>query len=291
MHPKFGFGTSTADQPFRDWAGELWVDYDLSRSPVESFRNTCINAASLHTNKLNGKLCVLLSGGLDSEIALRSFILSNADVEAFTFDTGVNAYDLNHAKRICAELNIKHHIYSIDLLDYFKSKSFEITREFYQYNIFWVYLTFLGFEYIIDKLNMIPVAATGNPDFSFSQNQIYCYTDTSRGRTMGYYWAQENNVDKIVPAFHFDTNIIRSYVFNNEVERANTTYHHMRYEKSGWYWYEKHLKQNMYLLQWPELIPRFNIDGNEDIFRELANIFSKYPVTVNMKPASNQIMY
>lgn len=286
---KFGFGQDRTNR-FSDWTGEFWIDVDLKPNLV-SFRDECINVAKMHTARINKKICVLMSGGMDCEVLLRSFLTAGADVIALTIDTGFNSYDVGHAKRICNELKVEHHIKHVNIFDYLGSSAFLATYDKIKFNSYWVYMSFIGYEYILEHLNATPVGGHGDVFFSFSPDQKTCFMEVLRGSVIGHYWAHVYGEDKIIPAFFFEENIINSYVFQEEIARANSTFNWPRSNWGETYWYVKHLKQTAFLKEWPELMPRFKVDGNESIFVELHKIFNKLPKVITSNSAMQRIPY
>ena len=60
------------------------------------------------------KVCVALSGGLDSSLVLAQAARVRSDVEAVTVCLNSNSDELENARRLCSRYNVRHHIVVLD---------------------------------------------------------------------------------------------------------------------------------------------------------------------------------
>jgi len=68
------------------------------------------------------KPCVYFSGGLDSELVLRSYIDIGADpiVNIFRFEDHINEYDVSYAIVVCESLGIKYNVIDFNIAKFFE---------------------------------------------------------------------------------------------------------------------------------------------------------------------------
>jgi len=106
------------------------AEVDNGGSFVESLMAT---AKTLHVRHGND-LRFFLSGGLDSEVALRMFHQQGlaVDVVVLEFTDDLNRPDVDSAQTLCAELNILPKIVTIDPVAFFHSGDWQRIAETYQ---------------------------------------------------------------------------------------------------------------------------------------------------------------
>lgn len=92
---------------------------------VGSFKKELINASFSVMEHCNTKPTILLSGGLDSEIMLRSFlaIRSNPDVIIVRYENDYNLYDVSHAIVICEMMQVKYKIIDFSLKKFYETEA------------------------------------------------------------------------------------------------------------------------------------------------------------------------
>lgn len=131
--PSRGFNfyyNSNKDQKFRYQETDNWqVEYPLSSRPQGDFVSECISAAT-QLSKF-AKPLLMFSGGIDSEVMVRSFKESGCNFDVCIADyNGLNNHDIVYAFECCEELQIVPIIVSVDLeefwskeLEFFANKS------------------------------------------------------------------------------------------------------------------------------------------------------------------------
>ena len=90
---------------------------------VGSFKDEMLTAARSTMEYYSGlKPCIYFSGGLDSELVLRSYIDIGADpiVNIFRFENHINEYDVSYAIVICEMLGVKYNIIDFNLAKFFE---------------------------------------------------------------------------------------------------------------------------------------------------------------------------
>jgi len=117
----FQFGYNNIPFNFRKTPDDKWfVRYGSCERPPLNFHDECLATAKLIRSKTNQSLHVMFSGGVDSEVALRSFYESEIPVEAaiLRYKSDLNIHDVSWAIVICDKFNIPYRIYELDLLDF-----------------------------------------------------------------------------------------------------------------------------------------------------------------------------
>lgn len=74
--------------------------------------------------------CIFLSGGLDSELILRSYIDIKSKIKVYIvkYENNLNEYDFYFANKICKELNIKPNIINFNLKKFFENDAEKISE-------------------------------------------------------------------------------------------------------------------------------------------------------------------
>jgi hypothetical protein len=99
---------------------------------VGTFKEELYKAASSTLDFYPGlKPCVFFSGGVDSELILRSYIDIGADPLAYIvrYEDDINAYDVNMAVTVCKLLNVKYRIIDFNLKTFFENDAESIAAE------------------------------------------------------------------------------------------------------------------------------------------------------------------
>jgi hypothetical protein len=99
----------------------------LKDVPTDNTKSYLDMSHSILANK--GKLNVLLSGGQDSELLLRTIMSLGLDYSVTTMklvvdDCIVNTQDLYYSEMFCRENNVKQNIITLDVYDFFESKKY-----------------------------------------------------------------------------------------------------------------------------------------------------------------------
>jgi hypothetical protein len=135
---------------------------------VKNFKEEVLLNASLTRDCFTEPFDLLFSGGADSEIVLRSYHELNIPVNVFIFkyENNYNFFDVSHALRICNELNIEPKVVDFNLQKFFENDAYETWATGY-------YLSSgqLPLMKMMDYLDNIPIAGSGNPVWIYHSNQ------------------------------------------------------------------------------------------------------------------------
>jgi len=167
-HYKFGYN------------GEYWNDrksvYDQwffsvgeCKSYLE-FNEELKNAARLLHLKCDGyNPTILFSGGIDSELCVKTFLDLNLPFNVAIGDwAGYNSYDINYAISFCEKHNLNYKIYHLNLLNFFESSFCEylinITKTDNLYTLPQMWLM---------SQTKFPVLGNGEPDLYLNENNMW----------------------------------------------------------------------------------------------------------------------
>lgn len=157
-HFKFGYNKNWfVDRVSQD---DNWsVQYGQCERPIKDWREECKLAASIIYDKRQGlPIDLLFSGGLDSEIMLRSFyeIKVPFNVHFVDYET-YNRYDKRWAEKVCESLNLKLNIHTLDIKSFWLSndclKIADISK--------CVSPQLLTQQWLMSKVDGIPVLGSG----------------------------------------------------------------------------------------------------------------------------------
>jgi hypothetical protein len=126
-HYQFGWHGEIFNQidPFNEDLTFTWKIGKI-RKKVD-WREACLMAAQhMWTNCPDPYVMVCFSGGIDSEVAIRSFLECNIPVKAAIckFKNNLNSYDVNHAVEFCRKNEVEYYFFELDVLEFLFSENF-----------------------------------------------------------------------------------------------------------------------------------------------------------------------
>ena len=111
---------------------ELRTIYTKMDRPLLSFKEELIEAAKSTLDHYSGlKPCIFFSGGVDSEIILRSYIAigSNPKVYIVRYEDDLNIYDVSYAVTVCSILNIDYTIIDFNLKKFYENDAEQVSED------------------------------------------------------------------------------------------------------------------------------------------------------------------
>lgn len=102
-----------------------WVHYGPCAREPFPFRQECVATARLIQMKTDLPIYVLFSGGVDSEVALQSFVEAGIPVTAaiLRFGDDLNIHDISYAVITCEKLGVPYRFFELDILKFWKGEA------------------------------------------------------------------------------------------------------------------------------------------------------------------------
>lgn len=155
----FQFGYNNVAFTFRSSVDDIWfAKYGKCESAPLNFRDECLRTAKTIRNNTSLPIVVLFSGGVDSEVALRSFVEAGIEVSVaiLRFKNDLNLHDIQWAMLTCNQLNVPYKIYDLDLLNFWKSEADAFANATYC-----VSPQLLTTMWLVDQIQGYPILGSG----------------------------------------------------------------------------------------------------------------------------------
>lgn len=91
--------------------------------PVKDFKTELLEGARISMDIMDRKPCVFLSGGVDSEVVLRSYLAIGVtpEVVIIRYENDINIYDVSFAVIICNQLGVDYRIVDFNLKKFYEN--------------------------------------------------------------------------------------------------------------------------------------------------------------------------
>jgi hypothetical protein len=207
---------------------------------LDTWWNECINSAKLIYNQYKTPI-ICLSGGVDSELVLLSFIESNTPFEAISMiykdgDTILNLDEVFRVKKLSNKFNFKLHTLEIniikDLIDR-RYKDYFIDNHYETYFLLSALYTQNLIVEECHRLGGVPVMGGDQIELKFDQNGVM-----SIGEQCSYFgigtlpWAKLKNIDVIYNFFIYTPNQLYSYLSLPELKTAKKISYDLKFNIS-----------------------------------------------------------
>jgi hypothetical protein len=150
------------------------------KQPVKSYKEELLANTQLIRDSFSEPFDLLFSGGVDSEVILRCNIELGIPINVFIFqyENNYNLPDVNHALRICNELNVTPTVIDFNLKKFFENDAYDI----------WKVGHFssagrLPHMKMFEYLDNIPIMGDGNPDWVYNGQWLYEFFEKGHGAT------------------------------------------------------------------------------------------------------------
>lgn len=214
---KFGH-RETSEEQYKVFCGQ--VDPDVYRK--SSWHNELLKTADTVLSEYGDDLVVFLSGGTDSEIVLRNFLRIGHIPRCVTikFKDDYNAPDVEEAKTIAKELDVKLEVIDFDVKDfYWSGEAASFAKE-----IDCTQITYLMVYYHIKKLGF-PAVMGGeqllkrhvNYDGSF---WYHCFRENEDGSAMRF--SNKFKIPLVNEWFSYTPEMMLYYLEDSDIQRLVT---------------------------------------------------------------------
>lgn len=183
-------------------------------TPIPTYKDALFNNARLMRDMYNEPFDVCLSGGIDSEVIVRTFNSLGIKFNTFIFrlEDNLNVQDVSDAIDICTELNLNYKIIDFNLRSFFENDALA-TFDRHPYTV----LERLPRLKWIDYLDNIPVFGDGEPywkrqyesDYSIKSPWKFVFAEESQYSNSFY--ARDIGRKVISEWYEYTPEIILSY--------------------------------------------------------------------------------
>lgn len=179
-----------------------------------SWRNECKRVAQELYDLHGNNLVVMLSGGLDSEVVLHSFLSLGIKpkVAVLKYERNLNLHDINYALRLCASRYISPSIIDVNVKNFFKEELLnfaDLTKcSSPQINLL---------LYQANKIDGIPILATGENFLVRKEGKPEVY-DLEESKIISIYeFFIKHNREAIPAFFQYTPEVMLSYLQRESV--------------------------------------------------------------------------
>ncbi len=156
-HFKFGYDGipfTYRQRPDQEW----YVEYGPCLRPPLNFHDECLETAKIIATKTRDPIHVLFSGGVDSEVTIRSFVEAGIPITAaiLRFKNDINIHDISWAIIVCESLSVPYRIYDLDLLKFWQKEALEYAKATYC-----ISPSLLPTMWLVDQIQGYPVFGSG----------------------------------------------------------------------------------------------------------------------------------
>jgi hypothetical protein len=138
--------------------------FDIKLTPtvttVNSYYTELCNNAKQIRDMFTGKLDLLFSGGIDSEVVLRTYKDLNIPINVYVFkyENDYNQYEFSRATKICESINVSYKVIDFNLQKFFEQEAYDIWTKVYCLGSGW-----LPLMKMMDYLDGTPMVGSGEP--------------------------------------------------------------------------------------------------------------------------------
>jgi hypothetical protein len=192
---------------------KLHIDISNIPNRNKSYKEELYNNAKTMRDYYTGKFDVLLSGGIDSEVVVRTFkdLKIPHNTYIFKYENNINYKDVLSAIEIAVSLNIPYKIIDFNLEKFFKNDAIDLFQK--SGCIRAGRLPHLKF---FDYLDNIPIMGEAEPywlreleeDYSRASVWRFPLNESNHNASM---YLQNLNRDNVCDWYEFDPNLIRAF--------------------------------------------------------------------------------
>lgn len=187
------------------------VSHGSVSRPVKSWKTECLTAAQEIYSSYPQPINVLFSGGMDSEVVVRSFVEASLDVKVhiIEFEDQLNFHDIQFAQKVCSELGIKPNIIPLNIRDFWKKDVWSYAEEISSPSpmlatIFWA----------TDQIEGTIVIGGGDGYFRRNEGSNVFYEWETEVFYSLYRWFVKRNRDGVPAFFQFSSELMLSFMMD-----------------------------------------------------------------------------
>jgi hypothetical protein len=168
---KFGYNNEWFNS--RQSSEDIWMaSYGACERQASDFKSECYATARLIRDTTTGPLTLLFSGGVDSEVVLRSFHDQGIpiNVAICQFNNNLNIFDISYAIVCCNQLNVPYKLVQLDILKFLEQEVFDYCT---RVNLSSPELS--TSMWLADQVDGIPIGGSGDSPIEKHMNKWYLY--------------------------------------------------------------------------------------------------------------------
>jgi hypothetical protein len=236
-----------------------------TREPL-AWKEEVYAAARTIADKTKKPIWVCSSGGIDSEIACRAFFDQGIDFSVLTLRHagGTNDHDIKYAIEWCRARGVHQKIVSIDMEHFLTKEVDEYMKKYvavHPYRYFQIKLMSL-----VEQMGGYAVICSGEQIYRtdpeakvIERKDMYMFF--SIGNTVPFEWCKDNNTDHEAYFYYTTPELCLSYLrlplVKFVLDNPEQVFRHKRNTFV--------LKRLVYQGVWPDIEPRFKLDGFENL--------------------------
>ena len=234
--------------------------------PLKSHKEELLENTRTIRDSVSEPFDLLLSGGLDSEIILRCNIELGIPINVFIFkyENNYNHFDVQHALRLCNELNVSPKVIDFNLEKFFKNDAYDIWTK--------TYVKASGrlpAMKMIEYLDNIPIIGETPPTWNFVNNKwLFEFSEVDFCQAI---YTNVINRPMISDWYGYSPEVIMSHALLPGIQALITStspppvieqYDSSRYAFA----YYNNLKYDLYKKIWPDILIRPKRNGFEKFY-------------------------
>jgi hypothetical protein len=197
----------------KDDVYKFTINSQIINEPIKSYKEELYNNARLMRDYHVGKFDVLLSGGIDSEIVVRTFkdLMIPHNTYIFKYENNINYRDVSSAVEIATSLNIPYKIIDFNLEKFFNTEAYDIFQK-----SGCIRAGRLPHIKFFDYLDNIPVMGDAEPywsrvlqkDYSKKSNWIFPLNESNHASSI---YLQSVGRPNVCDWYEFNPNLIKAF--------------------------------------------------------------------------------
>ena len=237
----------------------FYIDFQpCSRKPLP-FREECLATARYIADTVKEPLVILMSGGIDSEIVVRSFLEAGVSFKVifFSFLPNRSRDDIPMGIEFCKSRNISFEIIPFDIVKFLKEEAMSYIHKYK------IHEPFAAVD--IRKMEMIdgyPIFGNGDVYLEWDKESNSAFSVEQGSYCIPWIWQKENQKQGCWRFFKFTAEVLASSL----IDPLTKTWVQLAPKMS---WQNNRVWKNLFAKQhWPDLYVREKLTGYERVAGE-----------------------